>query len=185
MSRLDPQTGSYFYNMIPKQQQINPDRYTVIPRVLIFPLRENEVLLLKKKSKNGQGSQWENKYNGPGGHIEKGEDVYSAASRELFEETGLSGQLTLCGIIMINTGSAPGICLYIFKADQLTGILSPSKEGDPAWLQIETIQDNPLVEDVPLLLAKIKESTSSGNLFSGIYQYEDPDKKTVAFFEHL
>ncbi|MCH7664271.1 MAG: NUDIX domain-containing protein, partial [Chloroflexi bacterium] len=55
------------------------DRYQLIPRVLIFITRGDEVLLLKgAPDKN----LWANLYNGVGGHIERGEDVLSAARRE-------------------------------------------------------------------------------------------------------
>ena len=51
-------------------------RYTVIPRTLVFITRDERVLLLR-----GAPTKriWANKYNGIGGHIERDEDIYSAA----------------------------------------------------------------------------------------------------------
>ncbi len=51
---------------------------------LCLVVRGDEVLLAKKKS--GFGANW---WNGFGGKVKEGEDVLSAACREVFEESGL------------------------------------------------------------------------------------------------
>jgi 8-oxo-dGTP diphosphatase len=68
-------------------QVVSRDRYSLIPRCLIFLQRADEVLLFKGSPDK---RLWPGRYNGVGGHIERGEDVLSAARRELLEETGLA-----------------------------------------------------------------------------------------------
>ena len=56
------------------------DRYTLVPRVLCFVTSGDEVLLLK----GAPGKKiWPGKYNGLGGHVERGESVHAAARREI------------------------------------------------------------------------------------------------------
>jgi len=52
--------------------------------VAIFVIRDNKILLEKRKGGYGDGS-----WGTPGGHLEYGEKIKDAASRELFEETGM------------------------------------------------------------------------------------------------
>ena len=105
------------------EQGVTLDRYMLIPRVLIFLTRGNRVLLLK-----GAPTKriWANKYNGVGGHVEPGEDVLTAAWRELLEETGLPvasiQTLRLCGTVVVNTEQNPGIGMYIFTGECVTGV---------------------------------------------------------------
>ena len=68
-------------------QGLNQDRYMLIPRTLIFLTRGDNILLIKGAVNK---RLWANLYNGIGGHIESGEDILSAARRELTEETSLT-----------------------------------------------------------------------------------------------
>ncbi len=86
-------------------QGIKQERYTLIPRTAIFLRRGDSYLLLR-----GSASKrlWAGKYNCLGGHIERGEDVRSSASRELLEESGLEADLWLCGTVVIDAGERGG-----------------------------------------------------------------------------
>ena len=99
-------------------QKITPDRYQLVPRVLIFITRGEEVLLLKGAPTK---RLWANLYNGIGGHVERGEHFLAAAHRELLEETGLPADrlappgLWLCGLLSVDTGGPTGVGVAIFR----------------------------------------------------------------------
>lgn len=133
-------------------QNITPNRYQIVPRVLVFAWRGDYVLLLKV---NGKG-RWNGIYNGLGGHIERGETALSAARRELREESGLQADLRLVGTLLIDTGENPGICLYIFSGQAAEGEFVASEEGEPAWIRPGELEKLPVFEDVPIFLQKIR-----------------------------
>src|SRR5260370_42272735 len=96
-------------------------RYSIIPRVLCFVTWMDEVLLLKGAPDK---KLWAGKYNGLGGHVERGESAHAAARREIQEESGLSvTDLCLRGVINIDAEAGPGIGLYVLTA------LAASREG--------------------------------------------------------
>ncbi|GAB4480863.1 MAG: hypothetical protein OHK0031_02290 [Anaerolineales bacterium] len=134
-------------------QNLNPQRYQIIPRVLVFARRGEEILLLKIVGKG----RWAGKFNGLGGHVEAGEDPLSAARRELMEESGLQAELRLAGTLFVDTGKSPGIGIFIYTGQALPGEIRSSAEGEAAWYAPQEIKHLPLLEDVPILLAKIAE----------------------------
>lgn len=149
---------------------VSSDRYQLIPRTLIFLTRGESVLLLKGAPHK---RIWANRYNGIGGHIERGEDVHSAARRELLEETGLiPDDLWLVGTVIVDTGEDPGISLYVMKGSSAEGQARPSEEGDLEWVAYIGILEKNLVEDLPLLLPRVLKQKASDAPFAARYYYE-------------
>jgi 8-oxo-dGTP diphosphatase len=169
------------FDMPQSDQGITGDRYTIIPRTAIFLRRGDAYLLLKGAPAK---RLWANQYNGLGGHVERGEDVLSAAKRELLEESGLAADLWLCGIAIVDAGEAQaGICLYLFTGECPEGEPQPSAEGQAEWIPYERLGELPVVEDLPILLAKIHNMQRGEPPFSARSYYDERGRLIVEFAE--
>jgi 8-oxo-dGTP diphosphatase len=125
-------------------------RYLFVLRTLIFLFRKDEIALIKGAPDK---RLWANKFNGIGGHVERGEDVFTSATRETLEETGiLVERFDLCGLITIDAGIESGICLYVLKAWIQDQEIRSSQEGEIIWMPIGSILNLPLVEDLLVII---------------------------------
>ena len=166
--------------LMPKKDQgITHDRFTIVPRTLIFVFQDEEVLLIK-----GAPSKrlWANQYNGIGGHIERGEDVLTSARRELAEESGLQTGLSLCGTVMVDADQATGVGIFLFKGHYQGGELKSSLEGGLDWVALSSLPDLPLVEDLQVLLPRIAAWQPGQGLIHASYCYDEADRLQISFY---
>ena len=162
------------------EQGVNLERYMLIPRTAIFVRREDSYLLLKGAPTK---RLWAGKYNGLGGHVERSEDVLSAARRELLEESGLEADLWACGTVIVDTGQNPGICLYVFSGECLDGEPRSSIEGTAEWVPFDALDEFPVVEDLPVLLGRIHTMKRGDVPFAARSFYDDRGNLIVKFGE--
>lgn len=131
------------------------NRWVVIPRVLVFVFDGDDVLLMKRGSHR---RIFPNKYNGLGGHVERGEHPAETAHREVLEESGIGlRELRLCGIHHIDAGAeSSGIVMYVFSAQANSReITVTTDEGVLEWIPVNRVGGLDVVEDLPLVLPRI------------------------------
>lgn len=156
-------------------------RYHVVPRTLCFITHGDEVLLLK-----GAPTKriWPGRYNGLGGHVERHEDVLSAAIREVREEAGLEVKgIRLRGVININTDEEAGILLFVFHAEATSRQTASSAEGTLVWVPRSQLGALDLVEDLPVLLPRVLDAPVDAPPFFATYSYDAHDRLVIRFHE--
>jgi len=155
-------------------------RYQVVPRTLCFITDKNKVLLL-----HGAPHKriWAGLYNGVGGHIEPGEDVYTATLREVKEETGLDvSNVRLRGIVHADVGDPNvGILFFVFTATAANQQIVPSDEGALEWLPVSNLPFAETVEDLRVLLPKLLAMGPTDLPFFASYAYDADDQLVISF----
>lgn len=85
MNILERQTYKFCYTSLMEDKKVRVG-------VSVIVIRDNKVLLGKRKGSHGTGT-----WAFPGGHLEFGETPEQTAKRELFEETGLTAEHVVRG----------------------------------------------------------------------------------------
>jgi 8-oxo-dGTP diphosphatase len=144
-----------------EQGAVKDERWQVIPRTLCFVTYGDHILLLKRAPHK---RVFANHYNGLGGHIERHEDPFHSAVREIREESGLQVvNVQYRGTTHIDAGNEVGIMLFVFTAEATSQTVIDSDEGTLEWLHLPTLLEDIagqntallLVEDLPILLPRL------------------------------
>lgn len=155
-------------------------RWLTIPRTLCFVLNGDDILLMKRAPHK---RVFPNQYNGLGGHIERDEDPLTGARREIKEESGLEvSNLQLCAVYNIDAGAETGIILFVYTAQsQSRDFVDDGREGNLEWIPIKQLDNYDLVEDLPIILPKILESSSNNLPYSVHARYDENDVLQMRF----
>jgi 8-oxo-dGTP diphosphatase len=154
-------------------------RWLTIPRTLCFVTHGEDVLLLKRAPTR---RVFPNRYNGVGGHIERGEDPLTGAIREIHEETGLEVRhVRFCGVSHIDAGQNTGIMLLIFRAEAASREFVDSGEGTLEWIPQDRVLDCDLVEDLPSILPHVLAMRPGDAPFFVHLSYNEADEVQLRF----
>jgi 8-oxo-dGTP diphosphatase len=121
---------------------------------LLFVVRDDEVLLIRKKRGLGAG-----KINGPGGRIEPGESPAECAVRETEEELVTTPSTPQpAGELRFQFVDGYSIHVHVFRADACDREPQETDEATPLWAALDAIPFDEMWEDdriwLPLMLAR-------------------------------
>lgn len=135
------------------------DRTQKIELVNMCMVYQDGLVLVQDKVHNEWGG-----ITFPGGHVEKDESFSDAVIREVFEETGLTiTSPVLCGIKdWVNDDGSRYVVLF-YKTDKFTGELTPSREGNVFWIQLDKLltMDDHLALDMKDMIKVFLEDSLS------------------------
>lgn len=118
--------------------------------VLCLVTDGDRILLQNRVKKDWRG------YTLPGGHVEPGESFVDAVVREMREETGLTVlRPRLAGVKQFPIEGGRYV-VFLFKAEQYTGSLRSSDEGQMEWVPRAKLPRMNTVADFAELLAVIE-----------------------------
>jgi 8-oxo-dGTP diphosphatase len=142
----------------------------------------NDILLMKRAAHR---RIFPNRYNGVGGHIERDEDPFSGAKREIKEETGLDvHDLQLRAVHHIDAGEETGIMMFVFTATSDNRVLRDTgEEGTLRWVARDEILALNLVDDLPQLLPRILAMGKTDPPFFAHISYDASDTIQIRFAE--
>jgi 8-oxo-dGTP diphosphatase len=161
-------------------QKLDPCRYQLVPRTLCFVFHSDRLLLLQGAPNK---RLWANLYNGIGGHVHRGEDVATAARREIREETGLEvDQLRLAGLVTMDVDPQVGVGLYVFVAQAIDHQVRPSGEGELKWFDLDSLPQGQMVDDLPQLIERVLPPNDTLVPFCAHYSYDPQDGELIITF---
>jgi len=113
----------------------------------------------------------------PGGHVEPGESFIDSVIREVKEETGLTIENPiLCGIKHFHTLDETRYIVLLFKANNYTGELCSSDEGEVKWIPLDEFDKYAWIPDFEDLLEIFQNDT-----ISELFYYRENGKLNKVF----
>ena len=117
---------------------------------------DNKILVLNKISKTYSGITF------PGGHVEENEMITDAIVREVHEETGLHiKNPIMCGIYDWINSDGTRYFVFLYKADEFSGELHSSEEGEVKWIRKDTFLNEKLAQGMETVFYIINNESIS------------------------
>ncbi|OCA90436.1 DNA mismatch repair protein MutT [Bacillus sp. FJAT-27225] len=133
--------------------------------VSVSIIKDEKVLMIKETKPSAP-----NKWNFPSGRIEKGEDIPSAAKREVKEETGLDVELIYTtGIYNFISSSQDQVIMFHFVGQVTGGSIYLGEDGiiDSNWVELSDLAKfNGEELRNPYVIKQITNSLLSKNYYS-------------------
>ena len=157
---------------------VSRQRYQVTPRTLCFLRHGDDVLLLKGASHK---RIWANRYNGLGGHVERGEDLMAAALREVAEESGRTPRdLHLAAIVHVDGGDPLlGVLFFVFTGLADSREVRESPEGTLEWHPLADLPVAQMAPDLPVILPRILALPPAAPPLFFSYSYDEQDRLVI------
>ncbi len=136
---------------------------------LCYIIKDDQVLMIHRTKKKNDFH--EGKWNGLGGKFEPGESPEQCVIREVYEESGLK----ISKPKMRSFLSFPRFMndedwyVFLFVADEFTGELNSSSEGELKWIHRDKILDLNLWEGDRVFLQQLSQE----GFCSGSFYYEN------------
>ena len=137
------------------------DRFRIIPAAYVALRRGDEVLLLLRAGTGYLDGYWAM----PAGHVESGESVSRAASREVREEVGVEvAEADLHPVTAMHRTGGNGLPIdervdFFFTASRWTGeprLMEPAKAAALEWYRLDALPD-PVVPHEARVLAGLRD----------------------------
>lgn len=139
----------------------------MILATLCYVRRNGRTLMVHRNKKPGDIHA--GKWNGLGGKFEPGETPEECIVREVREESGLElARPRLHGLIMFSGFKGNDWYVFVFTADDFSGELLPSPEGDLRWVPDGELASLPLWPSDHIFLPWLE----GGEFFSAKFVYE-------------
>lgn len=139
---------------------------------ILSPDKKKTLLVHRNKRANDQHL---GKYNGLGGKMEPGEDVFQCLVREIREEAGITCIETVLRGTINWTGFGPNgedWLGFIFRVDRFEGEpLSSNEEGDLSWVEVDRLLELPMWEGDKYFLPLVFDNDP--RIFHGYMPYEN------------
>lgn len=121
---------------------VKKERFSVIPAVYLFLIRENQVLLLLRENTGYE----DNKYSTIAGHVEAGETTVEALIREAKEEAGITIKEDdfSMGNVMYRKSDSERVDFFFVSSSwqgEITNV-EPNKCGGLNWFPIDNLPEN-------------------------------------------
>lgn len=150
---------------VPKFEEIHWPSWQPRDRAtLLFVIRDDRILLIRKKRGLGQG-----KINGPGGRIEAGETPLQCAIREVQEELLITPvDIRERGTLAFQFADGYSLFGHVFTASDFVGEPKETDEAAPLWFPIDGIPYREMWADDILWMPRMLQ----GQGFSGRFLFD-------------